>query len=94
MILKIFSIYDNKAHAFTTPFFMHRHEMALRTFNDCAGEEGHAFFKNPADYTLFEVGEWDDDTAVVTNFEQSINHGIPNKINTPPDAVNLVRAQA
>lgn len=66
MILKIFSVYDNKAAAFLPPFFMSNTAVAQRAFSDAVSDPSHAFAKNPTDYNLFEVGSFDDLTAVIT----------------------------
>lgn len=63
----IFTVYDDKAKAYLPPFFMHRAAMAIRTFTDACNDESHQFGKNPADYTLFEIGVYDDETATIKN---------------------------
>lgn len=57
---KIFTIYDSKAKAYITPFFMHEEGMAIRVFSDCINDTTHQFGKHPEDYTLFTIGSWDD----------------------------------
>lgn len=39
MILLIFAIYDSKAKAYLTPFFLPKYEMAVRTFKDCVNSK-------------------------------------------------------
>ena len=60
---KIFSIYDSKANAYLTPFFLHQDAMAIRVFTDCINSDSHQFGKHPSDYTLFSLGSWSDDKA-------------------------------
>jgi len=60
---KIFTIYDSKAKAYLTPFFLHEDGMALRVFTDCVNDKEHQFGKHPEDYTLFNIGSWSDDKA-------------------------------
>ncbi len=60
MIQKIFTIYDEKARAYITPFFLPEAGMAIRTFADCVNSDSHQFGKHPSDYTLFTLGGWDD----------------------------------
>lgn len=62
----IFSVFDNKAEAFITPFFMPRPAMAERVFREMCNAEDHQFGKHPSDYTLFELGEFDDSNGSVT----------------------------
>ena len=66
MIHKIYSVYDSKAESYTPPFFQHQEAMALRTFGDCCNDEGHTFGKHPEDYTLFNLGIWDDSNGTIT----------------------------
>ncbi|AXL15041.1 nonstructural protein [Microviridae sp.] len=57
---KMLSVFDAKASAYISPFFLPQEAMAVRTFTDCVNDPNHAFGKNPADYTLFCLGEFDD----------------------------------
>ena len=72
----LFSIYDEKAHAYLPPFTLPTAGMAIRTFTDCANAPDHAFSRNPGDYTLFELGVFDDNTAEINAHAVRINHGI------------------
>jgi len=56
----VFTIYDSKAHAYLTPFFLHNQDMAIRVFADCANNPEHQFGKHPEDYTLFKIGVFND----------------------------------
>lgn len=76
MILKTFSIYDSKAEAFLSPFFSHTAGLALRNFEEAANTEGHAFKKHPGDYSLFELGEFDDVTGQIIMHSTPINLGL------------------
>ncbi len=75
---KIFSIYDQKAYAYLPPFTLPRTEMAERTFHDCVNSPDHAFGRNPADYTLMELGTYDDNKGLITPYEvvRTIGTGI------------------
>jgi len=66
MVHKIYSVYDSKAETYTPPFFQHREAMAIRTFTDCCNDKGHTFGMHPEDYTLFELGEYDDNNGSIT----------------------------
>lgn len=70
MVLKVLSMYDSKAAAFLQPVFELSRGTALRNLlnqvervNPQTGEK-HPFAKNPADYTLFEIAEYDDSKGV------------------------------
>jgi len=74
---QIFTVYDSKAHAYLTPFFLHEDDMAIRVFSDCVNDATHQFGKHPEDYTLFKIGSWEDDKAkFFTNNPIALGNGI------------------
>jgi len=74
---KIFTIYDSKAKAYLTPFFLHEDGMAIRVFADCINDTTHQFGKHPEDYTLFNIGSWSDEKAkFLTNNPIALSNGI------------------
>nr|WAE43481.1 MAG: nonstructural protein [Microviridae sp.] len=64
MITKVYSIYDTAAQAYMTPFYHAGKGTAFRAFQDAVLDKNSVFAKHPDDYTLFELGEFDDLTAV------------------------------
>ena len=66
MIQQMFTVYDSKAETYTPPYFDHSQGRALRTFADCCNDPGHQFGKHPEDYTLFNCGEFDDNSGTIT----------------------------
>ncbi|AXL14718.1 nonstructural protein [Microviridae sp.] len=75
MIFKIFAIYDQKAGAYLPPFVLPTDGMATRTFSDCVNKEDHQFHAHPADYTLFGLGEFDDESAAIIPYEVVKSYG-------------------
>lgn len=74
---KMFTIYDSKAFAYLPPFFLHREEMAQRAFQEACNSPTHQFGKFPADYTLFKIGVFDDETAVCVTFApENLGNGL------------------
>lgn len=63
MILKVFTVYDVKVGAFLRPFFMATTGAAIRAFRDILRDLEHDFSRNPADFTLFEIGTFSEETA-------------------------------
>lgn len=59
MLLNVYSIYDTKAKAYINPFLLPNDSMALRTFTDCVNDINHQFSKNPDDYILYKLSEFD-----------------------------------
>lgn len=60
MILKIFTIHDAKSEAYLTPIYFRTKGEAIRAFTATVNDETSNFSKNPEDFTLFELGEYDD----------------------------------
>lgn len=69
------AIYDSVAKAFLPPFFVHNSVIAQRAVSDVANDDSHAIGKNPADYTLFRLGEFDDDTGLLKPLQPAENLG-------------------
>ena len=73
---RIFVVFDSKAVAFLPPFFMPEAGQAVRVFSDMVNDDSHAFGKHPEDYTLFEIGTFDDREGKLLQLKQSITHGV------------------
>lgn len=65
MKLKMFSIFDSKVQAYMAPVFLRSTGEAERAFSASVADQSSNFCKFPEDFTLFEVGSWDDQTCVV-----------------------------
>jgi uncharacterized protein len=59
--LRVYSVFDAKAEAFLPPFLCRARGEATRRFVDALTDEKHVFFQHAADFTLFELGEFDED---------------------------------
>jgi len=56
--MKIFAVYDSKAEAFLPPWIEKSAGTALRRFEATTKNPESDFGRFPADYTLFELGDW------------------------------------
>jgi len=85
-MLKIFSIHDVKAKCYVHPFFLPERGMAARSFSDCVNSSEHQFGQHPHDYTLFEMGTFDDSTGIITphNSPLSVGNGLEFIALSPP----------
>lgn len=65
MILKTFAIKDKALDSYGATFQQTTIEAALRMFKDLVlfGDEANRYRRNPEDFTLYLVGEFDDATA-------------------------------
>lgn len=76
MKLKIYTLYDEAAKAFTTPFFQHNDGLAIRAFQDNVNaKEDNNISKHPGHFTLFRVGEFDDEKGEIKQEDVAKNLG-------------------
>lgn len=66
MLLKIFSIRDDKAGYFNTPFFQRTTGEAERSLQQLVSDKNTLPGKYPEDYSLYEIGSYDDQTGLIT----------------------------
>lgn len=90
MINKIFTVYDVKAKAYITPFFIPEEGMATRLFEQSVNNTEHQFGKAPHDYTLFIVGTFDDSNAEIKyQTPQSLGNGLEFVATQPTNTDNV-----
>lgn len=75
MTHKIFTVYDSKAEAYLPPMFLHTKGLAIRSFTQAVNSAGHDFNKYAADFTLMEIGEWDDNDGKIDMYPAMKNIG-------------------
>ena len=63
----ICSIYDSATEAYMRPFIAQSKGQAVRMFTDLVKDPQTDIAKHPEDYSLFEIGNFNDNTAEVTN---------------------------
>jgi len=66
MRFNIFAIFDDKARAYMTPFFLPENGQAMRAFSDAVNDMSSPVSRHPADYTLFRIASFDDSTGIIT----------------------------
>ena len=74
MIVKIYSVYDQAASAFMQPFFFATKGLAIRSFTEAVNSPDQLFNKYPSDYVMFELGEFEDSSAVIRM------HAVPERV--------------
>lgn len=62
---QIYSIYDEKAEMFNTPFFQQNDAIAIRSFNDLAADPQSLIYRHPEDYKLYEIGAFEDNNGLI-----------------------------
>lgn len=71
----MFSIYDIKAEAYLKPFYMQSKGQAIRAFTESLQDPESGMGKWPADFTLFELGEFDDACGRFSPLEANLSVG-------------------
>lgn len=66
MQLRAFAVHDAKAESFIQPMFFLTRGQAMRAFLDALEDEKHEFHKHAEDYTLFEIGVFDQASGMLT----------------------------
>jgi len=76
MLMKVFSVYDSAAGAYLQPFFMASRGQAIRAFTDLVNDGTHSFAKHADDYTLFELGTYDDSSGKLVSHDTPQSLGV------------------
>lgn len=74
-MIKMYAVHDIKAEAYLQPFFMKTRGLAIRAYSNTVNDEKSEFWKHPEDYTLFEIGEYDENTGLIKPLESHIPVG-------------------
>lgn len=61
MLMTVFAIYDTGISTWRVPIFARNRGEILRSWVEAVNNQKNEFCKHPSDYTLFEIGTWDDD---------------------------------
>lgn len=75
MINRVYTVFDSKVESYMLPFFMQAKGAAIRAFSDLVNNPEHAFCKHKEDYTLFEIGTYDDSSAKLESYFAPISLG-------------------
>lgn len=73
--MRIYAMYDEAAAVYSRPMFMVNDATAVRNFVNACLHEDSQMYSNPADFTLFYLGEWDDVTGLFSQEDVSVNLG-------------------
>jgi hypothetical protein len=65
---QIFSVFDSKSKVFSTPFFSHNINTALRDFAHASNDKSTDLYRYSTDYTLFHIGSFDEDSGIINSF--------------------------
>lgn len=66
---KVFVLKDTKSASYGPPFTMETKGLAIRMIEDGVSSGQPVWAKHPQDFSLFEIGEYNPDTAEVKMYE-------------------------
>jgi len=79
MKLKLFVVYDAKTESYGVPFFRDFTANAIREWQEVASnksDKGNQIAKFPADFTLFEIGSFEQSTGTLEIYETKYSLGL------------------
>lgn len=76
MLLKVYAVYDSKVGLYNQPFFQRSKGEALRGFQEVANNPESMICRHPADYTLFEIAEYDEEKGLLSPHNVHQNLGL------------------
>lgn len=71
MKLLALSIYDSAVGCYQQPFYARSRGEAVRLFSDACQDKSSPFGKHPHDFTLMQVGEFDDQSGALNQTTHS-----------------------
>jgi hypothetical protein len=77
MKLEIFTIYDVVSHVYNQPFYLINKGAAIRQFDNMCNDDETQISLNPADYTLYHLGSFDNTTCkIIQKDPVSLGNGV------------------
>lgn len=70
MLMKVFSIFDEKAKCFGPLWPMKHNGEALREFSDITADKNGRIGKHPEDFKLYSLGTYDDNSGALSPVAQ------------------------
>jgi len=69
MKYSVCAVKDRAVDAFNRPLYVPTTGVAIRSFTDECNKKDSELNIHPEDYDLYEIGSWDDSTAIYTSLE-------------------------
>lgn len=68
--MKIYTIYDEKAQSYNTPFTALNDQLAIRIFQDASNDPQTTVYHHKEDFTLYGIGTYNQDTAELVPYDK------------------------
>lgn len=65
MKMQMYTVFDSVAKIYQQPIMLLNDDVALRVMKNCVNNPEHNYHLNSIDYTLFKIGEFDDEFGIV-----------------------------
>lgn len=62
-MLNAYTLHDNKAAAYSPPFYQSNHQLAIRLVRDLVIDPTTTVGRHPSDFRLYCIGQYDDTTG-------------------------------
>lgn len=72
----IYAVYDSKVEIYEQPFFLRTKGEAIRSWQKVTNDQQTKFYEHPEDYTLFELGVYDEETGSFQNHKTPVSIGV------------------
>lgn len=76
MKVLVYSVFDSKASCYGQPFFCLSREVAQRAFIDTIADPNSMLGKHPEDFSLFELGSFNDENGAFDMHAAPVNLGL------------------
>lgn len=83
--MKMFCVHDSKVGAYLQPFFLRSRGEALRAWGSAVNDPQTQFCKFPSDFTLFEIGEFCEDTGSCEMLKAKVALGVAVEFKNKPE---------
>lgn len=74
--MKMYSVYDQGVGAFMAPFMLRSKGEAVRQFMNTVSDPKTEFFRHPDHFTLFELGDYDEQSGKFKNHPSPVSCGL------------------
>lgn len=69
MKMVVGSVFDAKVQVWSQPFVMQNKGALTRAWEESCNDPQTQFFKHPTDFSMFIIGEWDDENGQIRMLE-------------------------
>lgn len=80
----VYSVFDSKVQAYASPFQMRTKAEAIRGWTEVANDPSTTVCKHSEDFSLMELGEYDESTGQFSNHPAPINLGLAAQYKVQP----------